>query len=572
MSQGVGAARSGHTGHAPGAALNGTPAVASAERVLVVGSGPTGLFAAALLGHAGVPTLLVEQNPDTSDEAKAISLDDESLRVLQRVGLLDLVLPVILPGTGTLYVGADGKPIVHARGPQPPRHGHPFKSAFQQPELEAVLRQGLQRYPGVQASFSTTLLDLRQEADGVWATLVYPDGRVAEQRFTYVLGCDGGRSTVRKLLDIRMVGSSFQQPWIVLDTVNDSRQERYGLHVGDPRRPTVIIPGLNGHCRYELLLRPGEGQAGDQVPFDLVRQLLAPYRRVTEQDVKRRTVYTFHALVADRWRAGRVLLLGDAAHMMPPFAGQGMNAGVRDAANLVWKLVAVLRGQAGDGLLDSYEMERRPHAEAMVALSARLGWIVMTTNPTTARLRDGLARLAMRTPWGRRYLEEMRYRPPAVYTRGAVVPGPGLVGATLPQGWVFPVQAGAGRAQGERVLLDSLLGPGWALVAVDPRTDLLGRLTKPLWDALGATRAELMSGERWARPDAQYPVVVAEDGRHQALLRPHQDQVLLVRPDRYVAAAFTPDQESAVAARLQAVLGHPTVAASAPHWKDIAAR
>lgn len=530
-----------------------TPAALPVARVLVVGSGPTGLVAASLLGHYGVPTLLIEQNATTSDQAKAISLDDESLRILQRAGLLEVVLPIVLPGTGTRYFGARGQTLAHARGPSPSLHGHPFKSAFQQPQLEAVLRGCLhQKFPAVTTSFSTTLEALDEGASGVTARLSLSSGEVVERRFDYVLGCDGGRSTVRRLLGVGMLGDNFQEPWIVIDTINDPHTERYGMHVGDPRRPHVIIPGLNGHCRYEFLLRPDES-LGPEVPFELVRSLLAPYRPVDPQDVVRRTVYTFNALIAQRWRVGAAFLLGDAAHMMPPFAGQGMNAGLRDADNLSWKLVAVLNGQAGDGVLDSYERERRPHAEAMVALSARLGSVVMTTNPRVAHLRDAVIGLARLTPWGRQYFDEMRYRKPANYRHGvALNDGSPLVGRPMPQWWLL-------KASGGRCLLDEVLGDGFALVAVDPATDVLSTLDHPLWDQLGAQCVEFMTGERWARRDARYPTVVDDEERHRAVLRPAQGQVLLVRPDRYVAAVFSPVDQWVVAERFARVLdGRPT--------------
>jgi 3-(3-hydroxy-phenyl)propionate hydroxylase len=190
-----------------------------------------------------------------------------------------------------------------------------------------------------------------------------------------------------------MRGATVDEPWIVVDVDNDPHDERYAMHHGDPRRPHVIVTGLSGRCRYELLLLPGEDPAL-ATRFDFVRELVAPYRDLSPADVRRCIVYRFHALVADRWRCSRVLLAGDAAHMMPPFAAQGLNSGLRDAFNLAWKLALVERGEAGPGLLDTYEVERRPHAEAMVRFSQRLGAVMMTTDPVRAALRDVLVRWA----------------------------------------------------------------------------------------------------------------------------------------------------------------------------------
>ncbi len=164
----------------------------------------------------------------------------------------------------------------------------------------------------------------------------------------YVMGADGGRSTVRESLGISMSGRSYDEPWLVADTLADPHRQMYGMHFGVPERPTVIIPGKDGRCRYEFLLFPGEGAPGDRPGHELIAKLLAPHREIAPDQVERAVIYTFNGLVADQWRAGRVFLAGDAAHMMPPFAGQGLNSGLRDVANLCWKLAEALAGRLAD--------------------------------------------------------------------------------------------------------------------------------------------------------------------------------------------------------------------------------
>ncbi|MFF5138171.1 bifunctional 3-(3-hydroxy-phenyl)propionate/3-hydroxycinnamic acid hydroxylase [Streptomyces sp. NPDC013157] len=536
--------------------------------VLIVGAGPTGLTAAHLLGSRGVRVLLVERNATTSNDAKAISLDDESLRTLQSAdGLDEAVYPILVPGTGTRYFGADGQPLVHARGTGDQRLGHPFKNPFAQPDLERVLREQLRRLPNVDVRFDTRLTDLTGHPDHVDVSLRTGggDGPVEELEVSYVLGCDGGRSTVRDLLSIRMQGRSFpDEVWLVVDTLDDTHDQRYGMHHGNPERPVVIVPGREGRCRYEFRMKAGECEAGTPPPFPLVRRLLEPYRQITQEQVERAVAYSFHALLAERLRDGRCFLLGDAAHMMPPFAGQGLNSGVRDAANLCWKVAEVLAGRADDALLDTYDTERRPHARAVIDLSVRLGRIVMTTSRPRALLRDLMVRTAMRTRPGHRYLTEMRYRPDTRVRSGAVIPldgpGRGLVGTMLPQPRVL-------HGPHHRVTrLDDILGQGWSLLGIG--------LTDADWAAVtraglpDAAAVDVFLDDRAPRDRAGREGIADADGRLEALFTGLDGRVALVRPDRLVAAVFTPERAKLVAAELRRFTAHPITATVPPAATD----
>lgn len=503
----------------------------------MVGSGPVGLVSAALLGAEGIPTLVVEKNRTTSNEAKAISIDDESLRVLQRAGVLDAVYPIILPGTGTKYYGADGRLLVHARGAVPYRLGHPTKNPFAQPDLERTLLEALGGYTSVEVRFGVELVDLSQSGTGVTVVVnSAEDGGTASIQADYVLGCDGGRSKVRELLGIQMTGSSFEETWLVVDTINDAHRERYGMHHGDPRRPHVIIPGSGGRCRYEFKLAPGESPPGIPPPLPLVQHLLSPYRQARAEDVERCTSYRFHALVADRWQDGRAFLLGDAAHMMPPFAGQGLNSGFRDADNLTWKIAAVLAGRTAEVVLSTYEPERRPHAESMVKLSTRLGQTVMTSNRLVAASRDAIVRAVNRTNAGRSYLGRMGFKPPAVYRSGLVLHDFGdspqeLAGRMLEQPRCLD-------ATGRLLLLDDVLGPGFAVIGVALGDDEWSKLDRGELRSFGCRFVDVALDDTMA-VDGEDPVrqgIADADGRLQTLLGPYRGTALLVRPDRYVAA------------------------------------
>lgn len=520
--------------------------------VLIVGAGPTGLMTANLLGQAGVEVLVVERHPSTSAEAKAISLDDESVRTMMRAGLEPWLRDIITPGTGTRYYGADRRPLFHARGPEPTPHGHAIKSPFAQPRLEAALLGSLDRFPSVNVVFATEMTGFAQSRDEVEVTVAGPTGsRTVTAR--YVLGCDGGRSAVRDQLAIPMRGRSFAERWIVIDTVGDSHTERYGIHIGDPRRPEVIIPGTNGRCRYEFLLKPDEDPGDDEdAVVALARSLLSGHRDVRPDDVERTTIYRFHALLAERWRAGRCFLLGDAAHLMPPFAGQGLNSGIRDANNLAWKLVRVLRDGGAPGLLESYEVERRPHAAATIDFSVRMGEVVMTTSRRRAIVRDAVVRAGMAIPPVRRYLEEMRYRPSQRYRTGfvsALEEPAKLTGTALgqPRGL---------RPDGSVQPLDKILGTGFAVVAVDCSPWPAPPEVEQLAEGFRARRIRV-GVDRFPVDADGWLGVTDTDGQLRRQLRRAMGRYLLVRPDRYVAACFTGSQARHVLTELGIGLAAP---------------
>ena len=320
-------------------------------------------------------------------------------------------------------------------------------------------------------------------------------GRALALRARYVVGCDGARSPVRSGLQVAFGGSTFAQHWLVLDALVDRPLAKvpHPHFVGDTKRPVVTLPMSPGRHRWEFMIHPGEDPAPLLDPVRL-RELIAPWLSGERVDIERAVVYTFHARTAARWRVGRVLLAGDAAHVMPPFVGQGFSSGARDAGNLAWKLDAVLHG-APEGLLDSYEAERRPHVRSMQRFALRWGGVVQTTNPRLAWIRDATIELLDRS--GAISRSGGRVKPLPVLVAGAFVATPGGHTSRRGAGSLFP--------QTDR--LDDRLGCRWAAVCAS-------RTAADAWRAAGLYVVE--HDDPW--------------------LSAHKADWALLRPDRYVFA------------------------------------
>jgi 3-(3-hydroxy-phenyl)propionate hydroxylase len=295
----------------------------------------------------------------------------------------------------------------------------------------------------------------------------------------------------------------------------------------------------------------------------LIARLLEPYRSISGEQIERSVVYRFHAIVADQWRSRHCLLLGDAAHMMPPFAGQGLNSGVRDASNLAWKLALVWHGELSPEVLDTYEMERHQHAKATVEFSEWLGRVVMTTSRWRALRRDLVVRAMLLVPAGRRYLQEMRYRPKAVHAQGLVshagAAASHMVGTLLPQPWVIPEPS----LRPQR--LDEVLGSRLTLLGVDVELrewdEVLAIVARHGLPPMGGI--DVVLEDRLPTASGQRTAIADADGELEQVMAPARGQFVLVKPDRYVAAVFAAGDAEAVASELSTWLRVPPSAAYA---------
>jgi 3-(3-hydroxy-phenyl)propionate hydroxylase len=359
-------------------------------------------------------------------------------------------------------------------------------------------------------------------------------------RASYVVGADGGRSITRKALGFEFAGISASADWFVIDIRNDPLGRPGAYVCADPRRPYVSISIPHGIRRFEFMLKPGETEA-IAMTDEFVARLLEPFVPATAPiEIIRRRVYTHHSRIAEHFRSGRVLLIGDAAHVMPVWQGQGYNSGIRDSLNLSWKLAMVVRGQAGDQLLDSYEAERREHVRAMVQLSTWVGRYVSITNRVSAAVRNAFFRTLTAVPKAKSYIVQMRFKPMPTMTDGALT-RVGSRSEPTPVGRLF-IQPTVSTRTTASVKLDDALGPWFALIAWnnDPRAildDDARRRLVGIGARLVAARPAVQL--RWdeSAPDDGVLVVGDLDGALKRWFDAHPESVVLLRPDRIVGGA-----------------------------------
>lgn len=500
--------------------------------VAICGYGPAGVVAAALLGQQGLSVYVCERLPDVYQIPRAIALDHEIMRVFQQLGVVDDVQKFCEPFTPSEYFGMDGQLIRRMTMVAPPYpQGHTPSLVFTQPPVERVLRARVAQMPNVTVQLGVEMTKIAQDDQGV--TLHVADGNATTQvRARYAIACDGGSSTVRTQLNMPLEDLDFDEPWLVVDVLVNERGlaklPKVSVQYCEPERPCTLVIGPGNHRRWEISLKPGEDPRHAATAQETWR-LLSRWLTLEDGELWRQASYRFHALVADTWRQGRVFLAGDAAHMQPPFLGQGMCQGIRDATNISWKLGSVLRGEvqgaAAQALLDSYGTERKAHVRELTSRIKGVGAVICERDPVKARERD--ARLLAEC--GGVVKDTPRQDILPQLATGLLAAQPHAArGSLFPQPWV---QAG-----GTRQRLDALTGNGWRLV--------------------------LAAGV--ATPQLQLPLLHVvpmgalheADGVVAAWFQRHQCSAAIVRPDNYVyGVARAAHEVAALADELAAALG-----------------
>lgn len=506
--------------------------------IAIVGLGPVGAVAANLAGAAGFRTLVIERGAEPYIKPRAIVFDAEIMRIFESIGLAAAVSQASRPLEGSIYLGADRKPIRTFRA-RPRAHELAWypSNLFYQPQLERILRDGLARFANVTVLREHDVTSVRQGNGRCTLNLVPLDSERLPERLPFeatarfTLACDGASSTIRKALGIPLEDIGFEERWLVLDALvrgpmrwpathsipDEVRSGRYSLMVCDPARPSTLIPGVGEHRRWEYMVMSGERDE-DVVGEPWLREQLAMWIDPDDVEIIRAAVYRFRALIAQRWRDQNVFLVGDAAHQTPPFYGQGMCHGIRDAAQLMWRLRLVLDGVASTAALDSYQVERQPHVREIIAASVAAGAEVCKLAPAAAKLRDAQFR-RIEAERGDATVAMTDVVPPI--RAGLIDPHSG--GMRLPEFACVTID-------GSRRRLDELLAGRFTVLGARAIAPALPTDVAQHWRALDGQEITLSPA------DSSAAAIDDESGNFARWLTDRQAQWVIVRPDRYIYA------------------------------------
>jgi 3-(3-hydroxy-phenyl)propionate hydroxylase len=492
-------------------------------QVVVVGFGPSGAVATSLLGALGIRTLAIDKDRSVYDRPRAIALDHEILRLFDNLGVAERLAPYIAPFPASEHFGAKGQLIRRIdMVSEPYPLGYTPTMVFTQPPVEEELRAHARSYPDVVVELGTELRQLTQGATGVTLELRSDTGVARNVTADYVIACDGASSGVRRQLGIEFEDLTFDEPWLVVDLqVKDAaltKLPRTAAQFCDPARPTTYIVGPASHRRFEIMLLPGEHPRAMEQP-EQVWRLLARWLTPDDATLWRAASYRFHALVARKWRSGRVFLAGDAAHQQPPFIGQGMCQGIRDVANLAWKLERVLRGRSSAALLGSYEEERSTHVRELTTRIKAIGRVICERDSVAAAARD--ARILDEGGGSVRTITRQEIVPPLHCGLIAVAPH-AANGTLFPQPWVLGI--------GGRVLLDAVCGAGWRLVLKAGSELATSRAIVAQALETGLQVIRIAAADEEMAPDA----IREESGVVSRWFGQHECAAAIVRPDHYV--------------------------------------
>jgi 2-polyprenyl-6-methoxyphenol hydroxylase-like FAD-dependent oxidoreductase len=485
----------------------------SSADVIVVGCGPTGAVLASLLARRGRRVIVLERHREVFRLPRATSFDGETARLLAAAGVGAGLPEISVPATGYQWRGADGKVLLDMAFSDVGRYGWPDANTMHQPALEDLLAAALEAEPAVAVGRGLTVVGLSQTDDGVTAVAEDDTGATHTFEAGWLVGCDGANSVVRELAEMPMTDLGFSFEWLLCDVALHEPREFAPTNVQlcDPARPTTLVGSGRDRRRWEFMCLPGES-AAEMDSGETAWRLLAPHDVTpSTATLLRSGVYRSHARWAQQWRSGRVFLAGDAAHLMPPFAGQGMCSGIRDVSNLAWKLDLVLAGRADERLLDSYTLERRGHTKAAVLASVKLGRVICVTDPTAAADRDA----AILANGGGRPTTPPEATP---LEAGLLQPGGGDV-----------IRAGRIEADGVVGRFEDLVAPGFVLLTAE-EPGALGEPQRAFLAELGAAVVQLRTGDGPAGSERVRDV----DGGYLGYLRDRDAAAVLVRPDFHV--------------------------------------
>lgn len=522
--------------------------------VAILGAGPVGLTLANYLSKQGVQVTVIEQLDQLIDYPRAIGIDDEALRTIQSLGLVEQVLPHTTPNHAMRFLTPKGHCFADIQ-PLTREFGFSRRNAFIQPQVDNVLLQGLKQYPKTEVLFSRQLMEFSQDAQSVTLKMQNKQGQDEVVKAQYLIACDGGNSVVRRTLNIGFDGKTAPNQWIVIDIENDPLATPHIYLCCDPVRPYVSAALPHGIRRFEFMVMPGETQEELSKPENIHKLLEKVLPNTQNIEVIRQRVYTHNARIAEKFRVDRILLAGDAAHIMPVWQGQGYNSGMRDAFNLGWKMALVIQGKAGPELLDSYQIERKDHAKAMIDLSVMAGHVLAPPKKWQGFVRDGIAYALNYIKPIKQYLLEMRFKPMPQYHEGMLIPN---TQKNSPVGKMF-IQPKVQLVTGEHVLLDEVIGNDFAILAwgVDPQWGL-SAASMQQWKKLGVKFIQVLPAiqlQNEKRKQYDGVICVGDIGTEiRTWFGRTNDSMVILRPDRFVAALAIPQSADQISQALFAKL------------------
>lgn len=516
--------------------------------VIIVGLGPTGVMLANLLGQQGWSVVGVERDEDLYYAPRAVHFDDEVMRIFQYAGLGAEIARTSEAFTDMeIHLTPRGKPVSRSKiGSQDRRYGHPGAWWFHQPTLERQFHDGLKRFPSVQAWYGHSVTAIEQNEDSVTATVQRRDGSQQRLQGRYLIGCDGGRSFVRKEAKLTLESADFDEAWVVVDTKTRSGQKDPTLPINhsqtcNPAQPVTYVPMAGPYYEWQFMVMGDKGEREATDPL-FVRQQLRDFVDLEKIEITRIAYYKFHGLWAKSWRNKRILLAGDSAHQMPPFLGQGMCSGVRDAHSLCWRMDLVLAGKADERLFDHYIAERSAHVQEIINGAMYLGNIIQTRSRLVAFFRDNLLfRFVGLFPRLNQAFNEKANRKKPLAT-GFIGNQHRLAGHLAIQPLITPVSGG------ERLLLDEVLGHDFALLS---RKGSLSRLA----NAISALQARVPIRHVEFAEEAGAGAIGDSTGALARWFDQQQLDWVLIRPDRYVFDGGHSDALSSVVAHFNHLFG-----------------
>ena len=477
--------------------------------IAICGYGPVGSTFAGLMGKLGHKVLVIEKNSGPSPTARAINTDGEQLRTFDRLGIAEKVVENSNEVHRVHFSDAKLKPIQTIDQPiGVSAMGWPNQILFYQPELEGFIRSSVEAIENIAIKEGTELLDFKDDENGVTLQCKSSSG-TEEYRTKFLIGCDGASSSVRKKLQVNLDDLEYNQEWLVIDAhltqkVNIPTNE--AMQICNPKRPGTYVPGRRGHLRFEFKMMPGE-TSEDLEKDEKVWELLSPWVNENNAVLERAQVYSFHACIAKSWRERNVLIAGDAAHQMPPFMGAGMGTGIKDIANIAWKIDLLLNGKASKNILDTYQKERHSHAKWTVAQTVTIGQVI-----------EGFCAAAEGKeyePKGPSYDVNFPHIPSGIYSD----PQDMISGVPVPQPLLM--------RENKKVLMDNIIESNFALITKDQDLDL-------------SEKAKLISNSL----DIKTIFIGSEDdveGRLDGIFNKYS--TILVRPDKYTYGGVSDNSE-----------------------------